>query len=209
MFRVAVEGNIGAGKTTLLSRLAEVPNVSVIFEPVSKWQSVAGFNLLDAFYQDKAKWAFTFQTLVQLTSAAQMRMIGSDSESSVGIYERSLHSSRFVFAEQSLRTGNLQPFEMAILDDLFNLILTHPTTPKFDLMVYLRVPPEVCFGRMVARNRSEESSVPYQYINELHELHEDWLIKNLFPRQAKSTVVIDGNRPLEAIVADVVKLLPV
>lgn len=30
--------------------------------------------------------------------------------------------------------------------------------------------------RMLARARSEEAQVPLQYLQQLHELHEDWLI---------------------------------
>lgn len=40
--RVAVEGNIAAGKSTFLNMLtAEFGDVSIVQEPVSKWQNVA------------------------------------------------------------------------------------------------------------------------------------------------------------------------
>lgn len=42
--------------------------------------------------------------------------------------------------------------------------------------MYLRTTPEVVFDRMKARGRSEETSVSLDYLQQLHNLHEDWLI---------------------------------
>lgn len=44
--------------------------------------------------------------------------------------------------------------------------------------MYLRTTPEVVYERMRKRARSEESCVPLKYLEELHKLHEDWLIAN-------------------------------
>lgn len=44
--------------------------------------------------------------------------------------------------------------------------------------MYLRTSPEVVYERMRKRARSEESCVPLQYLQELHKLHENWLIEN-------------------------------
>lgn len=54
-----------------------------------------------------------------------------------------------------------------------------------DLIIYLRTSPEVVFERMRERARSEESCVPFKYLQELHELHEDWLIHQRRPQQCK------------------------
>lgn len=39
----------------------------------------------------------------------------------------------------------------------------------------MRTTPEVVYERMMKRNRAEEKSVPLEYLQSLHELHEDWL----------------------------------
>ena len=46
----------------------------------------------------------------------------------------------------------------------------------FSLLVYLRTTPEVVYERMKVRGRSEEDSVSLDYLKQLHDLHEDWLI---------------------------------
>lgn len=76
---LAVEGNIGAGKSTFLNIMADQALelqdiIEVVPEPVEEWQSVAGaeggegpVNLLDRFYKDPQRYAYTFQHYVLLT----------------------------------------------------------------------------------------------------------------------------------------------
>lgn len=97
-----VEGNISVGKTTFLQRIAnetiELRDlVEVVPEPISKWQDVGPdhFNILDAFYAEPQRYAYTFQNYVFVTRVMQER------ESSVGIkplrlMERSVFSDRMV-----------------------------------------------------------------------------------------------------------------
>lgn len=54
---ISVEGNIGAGKSTLLSLL----DMEVIKEPVDEWENTGGKNILEKYYEDPKRWAFTFQ----------------------------------------------------------------------------------------------------------------------------------------------------
>ena len=60
-----VEGNIGAGKSTFLRLIqAQLPQVSVVFEPLHNWQSqVYGQSILSQFYNDPHRWAYTMETL--------------------------------------------------------------------------------------------------------------------------------------------------
>lgn len=97
-----VEGNISVGKTTFLQRIAnetiELRDlVEVVPEPISKWQDVGPdhFNILDAFYAEPQRYAYTFQNYVFVTRVMQER------ESSGGIkplrlMERSVFSDRMV-----------------------------------------------------------------------------------------------------------------
>ncbi|KAG4065307.1 hypothetical protein HA402_012749 [Bradysia odoriphaga] len=43
------------------------PFIEVVPEPVSVWTDIDGVNILDNFYRDPVRWAFTFQSLVGLT----------------------------------------------------------------------------------------------------------------------------------------------
>ena len=97
-----VEGNISVGKTTFLKRIVsdtiELRDlVEVVPEPIDKWQDVGPdhFNILDAFYADPSRYAYTFQNYVFVTRVMQER------ESSGGLkplrlMERSVFSDRMV-----------------------------------------------------------------------------------------------------------------
>lgn len=70
-----------------------------------------------------------------------------------------------------------------------------------DLIVYLRTSPEVVYERMKARARSEESCVPLEYLKDLHDLHENWLIHGNFFRPGQ-VLVLDANLDLGNIGAE-------
>lgn len=67
-----------------------------------------------------------------------------------------------------------------------------------DLIVYLQTSPEVVYERMKKRARSEESCVPLEYLKQLHELHENWLIHGAQHRPAP-VLVLDANLDLNNI----------
>ena len=61
---IIIEGNIGTGKTTFLKML-EKYGCEVIYEPVKVWQSTCnddGKNLLETFYSDMKRWAYSMQS---------------------------------------------------------------------------------------------------------------------------------------------------
>ena len=45
-----------------------------------------------------------------------------------------------------------------------------------DLIVYLRTEPSVAFKRVRSRSRGEETKISLDYIKDLHNLHEEWLV---------------------------------
>ena len=51
----------------LLKMLRQYFNIQVVYEPHEKWQDVKGENLLDQFYRDGNRWAYTFQTYAFIT----------------------------------------------------------------------------------------------------------------------------------------------
>lgn len=44
-----------------------------------------------------------------------------------------------------------------------------------DGFIYLRATPDICMGRMKRRSRQEEVGVQMEYLQGLHQKHEDWL----------------------------------
>ncbi len=61
---ISLDGNIGAGKSTLLNAIRErISEINYVDEPVGQWtvlKNTEGKNLLELFYEDKKRWAYTF-----------------------------------------------------------------------------------------------------------------------------------------------------
>ncbi|XP_061369114.1 uncharacterized protein LOC133311988 isoform X3 [Gastrolobium bilobum] len=181
-----VEGNISVGKTTFLQRIAnetiELRDlVEVVPEPISKWQDVGPdhFNILDAFYAEPQRYAYTFQNYVFVTRVMQER------ESSGGIkplrlMERSVFSDRMVFVRAVHEANWMNEMEISIYDSWFDPVVSSLPGLIPDGFIYLRASPDTCHKRMKLRKRTEEGGVSLDYLRDLHEKHESWL----FPSQS-------------------------
>lgn len=173
-----IEGNIGAGKSTMLKLLGSLLQATIIPEPTEQWQSVNGKeNLLELFYKDTKRWAYTFQSYAFLTRihAILEHQDRALSDNEVHILERSVYCDRYCFAKNSFEGGNMTALEWHIYKEWFCWLVENyaPTPSGF---VYLRTTPEVAYKRLVKRDRSEETSIPLSYLQALHNKHEDWLI---------------------------------
>lgn len=140
-------------------------------------------------YKDPKKWSFPFQSYVQLTMACQHQ---KEVPQPVKLMERSIYSARYCFVEKMVRDGLMLPPSVAVLDQWFNYLKSKPYT-DLDLIVYLRTSPEVAYERILKRNRSEERTVPYEYIAALHELHEDWLYNKTLHICPAPVIVLNAN----------------
>ena len=68
-----IEGNIGSGKSTLLQLLLKhIPQIQIEPEPIGSWQHIDAYNILDTFYQQPHRWAYTFQNYVLVTRMKQL-----------------------------------------------------------------------------------------------------------------------------------------
>lgn len=175
---LSVEGNISAGKSTFLQILKDSgidKHMQVVPEPVEKWQNVGKgkVNLLMEFYQDPQRFAYTFQNYVFLTRMVQERE--SYSQSMCRLLERSIFSDRMVFVKAVHKSKFMNDTELAIYDSWFDPMLKTLPTLVPNGFIYLRAKPETCFRRMQKRSRNEESTVELEYLEDLHQHHEDWL----------------------------------
>jgi deoxyadenosine/deoxycytidine kinase len=118
---ISLEGNIGVGKSTLLRALRG--NFQTVDEPLDKWRGEgasgeARTNLLELFYRDPQRWAFTFQSAAFL-SRAQMASdaLQSADPQSTFILERSIQSDKYCFAMNCLKTNLFSTAEWNVYDD--------------------------------------------------------------------------------------------
>ncbi|CAH2066849.1 unnamed protein product [Thlaspi arvense] len=177
-----VEGNISVGKSTFLQRIAnetvELRDlVEIVPEPVDKWQDVGPdhFNILDAFYSEPQRYAYTFQNYVFVTRLMQ------EKESASGIkplrlMERSVFSDRMVFVRAVHEAKWMNEMEISIYDSWFDPVVSALPGLVPDGFIYLRASPDTCHKRMMLRKRAEEGGVSLKYLQDLHEKHESWLL---------------------------------
>jgi len=182
---ILFEGNIAAGKSTVGRRLAESDLFGFVEEPVGAWQQDFEENLLDLFYRDTNRWAFTFQLAAFTTRAKTWTEVLALVDHRNVVLERSIYCDRYVFAKNCYQSGLMKKTEWQLYCKLWDWLESNWCAEP-DKIVYLRTPAEVCLERIEARGRSEESTIPIEYLRDLEVLHDEWLIDN--PR----TIVIDG-----------------
>jgi deoxyadenosine/deoxycytidine kinase len=174
---IIVEGNIGSGKSTFLKIIKEQLNLHVVYEPLHKWKNVGGGgeNILEKFYVDTKRWAYTFQTYAFVTRVLEQEEHARKYPSPLHIVERSVFSDRYCFAKNGFELGVMSLLEWQLYQEWFSWLVTQ-YVPRPDGFIYLRTEPTTCYERIAKRARYEEVSVTLDYLQQLHEKHEDWLI---------------------------------
>jgi deoxyadenosine/deoxycytidine kinase len=182
---ILLEGNIGAGKTTVGRTIATSDAFGFIEEPTTVWREGFAANMLELFYSDTKRWAFTFQVCAFITRAKTWREVLALTDHSKVVLERSIFCDRFVFAENCYRTGLMSPTEYQLYCGMWDFLVSNYCVEP-DLILYLRTPAAVCLERITARNRSEESDIPLEYLLQLENLHDEWLLDD------RRAIVLDG-----------------
>lgn len=173
-------------------------------EPVERWRNVEGENLFHYLYKDPARYSLAFQTYVQLTMIKLHKK-------QPRLMERSIYSARYCFVENLYHLNYLSRLEYVILDKWFKHLvldgqefkgnsekelefssLSQPTGVNIDLIIYLRCTPQKVMDRIRTRSRAEEKDISFEYIQSLHDLHEDWLLTRKYPVPAP-VLVLDTN----------------
>ena len=195
-----IEGNIGAGKSTFLASVSKFLPIQPVLEPCHAWQDVAGTgNLLQAFYQDGKRWAYTFQSYAFITRILEQEKSAEKYGATPLLFERSVYSDRYCFAKNAYELGLMTPLEWGLYTEWFEwLVQSRSRMPAG--FIYLQTDPKICFERLTSRGRSEEKAVAYDYLELLHGKHEDWLIhkKNVAPYISQIPVLIlDCNESFE------------
>lgn len=173
---LVIEGNIGSGKSTFLTMLKNYLKVQVVYEPHNKWQNVSGENLLEAFYQDTPRWAYTFQSYAFVSRILEQEAASMQNNFELQVLERSVYSDRYCFAKNCFELGLMSSLEWKLYQEWFNWLVEKYTMPPLGF-IYLKTDPDICYKRILKRNRSEESQVNFDYIKKVHDQHELWLIE--------------------------------
>jgi len=196
---ISLDGNIGAGKSTLLEALrVAMPDVEVVLEPVGLWSSLKdtdGKSLLELFYEDKRRWAYTFQNFALLTRARALADAMSHTKKTVIITERSPLTDRYVFAEMLRSSGDLTELEWTLYLRWYDSFTKNiPITG----IIYLGTSVLRSADYIIRRGRAGEESMSLDYLKALDLQHRIWLDSTELP-VLRISVEEGGAAPLEAI----------
>jgi deoxyadenosine/deoxycytidine kinase len=190
---LSLDGNIGAGKSTLLAEIRKaIPELHVVDEPVGQWTSLHnadGKSLLELFYEDKKRWAYTFQNCAILTrlkniQEAVQRLDSSVKGPQIILTERSVLTDKYVFAQMLRDAGDMDPLEWELYDSWFSIFSKqHPVHG----IIYLSTSSATSKERIHIRNRQGESRISSSYLEALDRQHKMWIENTAIPVLTLST----------------------
>lgn len=173
---VYIEGNVGAGKSTLLKFLQQLLDVQVFYEPHHLWQDIDGHNLLEQFFLDQRRWAFSLQSYVTVTQVQQLQdALNELSHSRAQLFERSVYAGRYCFARNAYEMGLMDELEWSLYKKMWDFQVQSIKTLA-NGFIYLRIPAQVCYERIQKRGRFEERPISLKYISNLEQKYDDWLL---------------------------------
>ena len=189
---VSVDGNIGSGKSTILRILKEkfsmYNNIIFLQEPVDQWEEIKdknGVTILTKFYENQEKYSFAFQMMAYISRLSLLKETTEKYPNSIIITERCLDTDRHVFAKMLYDSGKIEDIEYQIYLKWFDNFIDDKQTKK---IIYLKTDPDICFYRIAKRNRTGESNISIEYLEECHKYHEVMIDETLCEK-----LIIDGN----------------
>lgn len=184
MALISLDGNIGAGKTTLLQKMKDIPNVKVIEEPVNTWEqfNVDNKNILQHFYEDTRRWAYTFQNAAILTRILHIqKTIKENPGYDYYITERSILTDKHVFAKMLHKDMLINDMEMQLYNMWFD---NFGKTQNVSGILWLTTDVDTCSERIKTRGRQGEENISREYLEKLHMSHHEWLNNEIIPTYA-------------------------
>lgn len=193
---ISIEGNIGSGKSTFLSYLKEYyrKNADVIFlrEPVDIWEKVkdpvTNESMLEKFYADQPKYAFSFQIMAFISRLTLLRKTVKENPNAVIITERCLHTDKLIFAKMLYDMGKIEDVNYQIYCQIYDEFVEEYSVDK---MIYICAEPSICHERVQRRSRQGESSISIEYLEQCHNYHEN-MMKELREENI-NVLILDGN----------------
>jgi deoxyadenosine/deoxycytidine kinase len=196
----SIDGNIGSGKSTLMANLREhyKEDVNVVFlkEPVDEWAKIKdknGITILEKFYEDSEKYAFSFQMMAYISRLKvlkdTLKNINSTKKTIV-ISERSLYTDKMVFAKMLYDTNKIEQVNYQIYLNWFDTFSEEFPVHK---VIYVKTNPEKCHSRILKRAREGENLIPLEYLQSCDMYHNNMLDKSSPDCICQNQLVLNGN----------------
>lgn len=194
---VSIEGNIGAGKSTFVNIInSHVSNSELVSEPVEMWKALKdsdNSNILEKFYKDIPRWAYSFQNLACITRMIKIEDTIRKSDAQFLFLDRSLGTDKNVFEKMLYDSGKISEIEHQMYNLWCDFYYKYVRPTFENIIIYLRCDPEIALTRIKKRGRVEEQNITLDYLTDLHTYHEKWLINN----PELNVIVVDCNNDFE------------
>jgi deoxyadenosine/deoxycytidine kinase len=213
---ISIEGNIGVGKSTFTTLLQQKIKSSILVpEPVDLWLNIKEnevngvngesneVNILQLFYSDIKRWAYTFQNMAYITRSMLIEdsikntiKINQTNEETNKIIkyiflDRSLGTDRYVFEKMLYDDKKISEIEHQCYNLWCNFYDNYVRSNIKNKTIYLQCDPLISFERINKRGRNEEKNIDIEYLQKLHNYHESWLLNN------SDVLVLDCNKDFE------------
>ena len=175
-----------------------MPDVEVVLEPVGLWSALKdadGKSLLELFYEDKRRWAYTFQNFALLTRAKALAEAMTRTKKTVIITERSPLTDRYVFAEMLRDSGDINELEWTLYLRWYD---SFTKNIPVNGVIHLTTDVARSAEHIVRRGRAGEDEMSLDYLKALDLQHRIWLDATDLP-VLRINVVEGGEPPLAAI----------
>jgi|TARA_Y100000385_G_scaffold258366_1_gene286313 deoxyadenosine/deoxycytidine kinase len=170
---ITIDGNIGCGKSSILTYLHKTYKLPVDLEPVESWQSYLNNIYNNTNNNDNNSNVFNFQVRIWLDRCWIQNKKDNDF-SNIILVERSPYFIKKSFIETAKNNNVINLEEYQILLDLHK-----KTDEKWNnnIYIYLKSEPELCLSRIKKRNRQSEDKITLEYLKQIHNTHEENIIK--------------------------------
>ena len=180
---ISIEGNIGVGKSTFINILSTKwdceGGCEVVPEPIELWKNIIntdGKNILQTFYDDIPRWAYSFQNIACISRMMKIEESIKNSKSQYIFLDRSLGTDKNVFEKMLHDQGKINQLEHSMYK-LWCDFYYHYVRPEYNqIYIYLKASPEICNERIKKRGRIEEINIGLDYLKELNNYHDSWLL---------------------------------
>ena len=155
---ITIDGNIGSYKTSILNYFHKNYKLAIDLEPVDNWTEY----LANLYNTPNSSYDFQIKVWID-------RCWIQEKTSMTILMERSPYFIKNVFVRKAYEDKTINDAEYE------NIIRLHKTTDELwkpNGYIYLRSEPEKCLQRINKRGRYAEKNIKLEYIQNLHELHE-------------------------------------
>ena len=162
---IGIAGIIGAGKTTLTRNLADHLGYEAFYEPVKE-----NIYLAD-FYKDMNRWGAMMQLYLLFKRFEQHQKVVWGTEKGA-VQDRTIYEDT-IFAGMLHDANLIDDRDYDTYKGHFNIMKRFLLYP--DVLVYLKVDPEISMRRIAERGRVVERGITIEYMEKLHNGYEKFV----------------------------------